>query len=804
MNNHKVSVGELDADDLTWREQEILILLGERLTNREIANQLHLAESTVKDYVGKILSKLFVKNRRQAVERAKTLGMLQLDRGSLMKTPSNLPAESTQFVGRMDQLVEIEQCLAITRLLTLVGPGGTGKTRLALKAAEAATRNFKDGCFLVSLARIRSVDDIVQTIAEVLKFPIATHEDPQNQLIRYLRKRHILLVLDNFEHLLEGADIVNVILQAAPGVKILVTSRERLNFRSETIVSVGGMLYPEPGSKQDPLAYDAVALFLQRARQVLPHFNPSPGQFQHIISICQFVQGMPLAIELAAAWLHLLNVEEIAGELEKGFDILSASSRDTPRRHRSIRAVFEHSWSLLLPAEQEILTRLSVFRGGFTRQAAQQVAGASLQALAGLVNKSFLSHNPASGRLEIHELLRQYAQEQLDHSTSFCKKAHEAHAAYFATFMEQGWERLRDHRQMAALAEIEADIENIRAAWKFCVEHLNTQQMWQFIYGLWFVYWVRWWNHAGMALFAQASRALRGSQDEDAMALGALAMAFQGYFMGWLDLANQGLELAKESASILESLDFPQALIFTYDSLTVNAYFQNRYIEEIVAIDKMVKISRKIGDRWLLAFTLFAASMSALLQDDYQEANRLAHRNLKLYEEIGDRIGSSMPLIVLGHVALALNDHENACGFYLRCLQISQQTGFHYGIQTASKYLGKVTIALGRFSEAKKYLVQSLTITQDIGFIRDILNLLVDFAHLKMAQGDLETAAELLALIIENPASQESRLFEGKIRDSARDLLTSIEAELPPEIFSTATGRGKELALEQVITALVS
>jgi predicted ATPase/DNA-binding CsgD family transcriptional regulator len=669
MNNRDLSGDEVYVDDMTWREQEVLILLSERLTNREIANRLHLAESTVKDYVGKILSKLYVKNRREAVERAKALGLLDPDRKTVVRSPINLPAEPTPFVGRRDELAEIKRQLGETRLLTLTGPGGMGKTRLALKAAQEMTGDFEDGIFFVQLAPIRSVEHLIQTIAEGVKFPLATHEDPQRQLLRYLKKKQLLLVMDNFEHLLDGVGIVSGILQTAPALKILATSRERLNLLYETNFTVGGMDIPSQVGSEDPQDYDAIALFVQSARKVRSGFDPSPDELEQIANIAQIVQGMPLGIELAAAWLHILNVDEIAEELEKGLDILATEVRDAPERHRSIRAVFDHSWSMLDRAEQGIFLLLSVFRGGFTREAAQQVAGASLQQLAGLANKSFLSHDPDSGRLEVHELLRQYAQERLAETPETSALAQEAHAAYHAEFMQQRWGDLKGSRQMLALAEIEDDIENVRAAWRYYLEQRNVPQMWKFIYGLWQVYWIRWWNHAGMDLFAEAARALQGEENEEAIALRALAMAYQGYFMGWLDLSEQGYELAKESVAILGQLNHPGALLFAYDSLGVNAYMLNRYSEEITASNKMLKIAIKIDDKWLLAFSLFAVSMGALLKEDYPEARRLAESNLKLNEEIGDVIGSTLPLIVLGHAAWALGDYEGARGIYLRCLR---------------------------------------------------------------------------------------------------------------------------------------
>jgi predicted ATPase len=745
-----------------------------------------------------------VKNRREAVERAKTLGLLDDGRKTVVKPATNLPPEPTAFIGRRDELAEIKQHLLETRLLTLTGPGGIGKTRLALKTAEGAAGDFEDGCFFVALAPISSVEHLIQTIAEAVKFPLATHEDPQYQLLRYLQKKQILLVMDNFEHLLDGVGFVSEIIQAAPTLKILATSRERLNLQSETLLNVSGMAFPDFADPNDTQNYDAITLFVQSARKVHPGFDPPPDELGQIANICQVVQGMPLAIELAAAWLHILNVDEIADELEQGFDILASELRDTPERHRSIRAVFNHSWSLLDQTEQEIFMRLSVFRGGFMREAAQQVAGASLQQIAGLVNKSFLSHDPDSVRFEVHELLRQYAQERLWETSEYNVCAQGAHAAYYAEFMQQRWQQLKGSRQMLALAEIEADIENVRAAWRYYLDQRNVPQIWMFINGFWQVYWIRGWYHAGMALFAEAVRVLQGEQDEESAALRALAMAYQGYFMSWLGLSEQGYELAKESVETLQQLNQPEALVYALLSLGVNAYFLNRYTEHIKAVGKMLKTATEIDDKWLLAYSLWAVSMGALLKEDFAEARRLAESSLNLNVEIGDVIDSTVPLIILGHAALASGEYEVAREYYLRCLKISEQTGFHYAIQTSSKYLGKVAISMGKIAEAENYLLQCLMITKEVGFIRDIINLLYEFARLRVAQDNSEQAVELLVVVIKHPASHSARMLEGPIKDSAKELLAILEDELPQETYTAALNRGQELELDVAVAELVS
>jgi predicted ATPase len=718
--------------------------------------------------------------------------------------PSSIcPPQPTPFIGRAQELAHVEQLLSETHLLTLTGPGGIGKTRLALKVAERTAEWFKDGVYFVPLAPIRTCKNIPQTISEAIRYPLSSQEDPQRQLLRHLRYKRLLLVMDNFEQLMDGVQLVDEVLRTTPEVKVLATSRERLYLQSETYHVVGGLRYPEEPASSGLEKTDAVILFVQRAGKVRAGYSPSSDELARIAGICRLVQGMPLAIELAAAWLHVLNVGEIAEELEKGLDILSTEVRDAPERHRSIRAVFEHSWSLLDQAEQEVFMRLSVFRGGFTREAAELVAGASLSQLAKLVNKSFLSHDPGSARFAVHELLRQYAQERLEADQEVSLSALEAHAAYFAGFVQQRTLLLRGRRQPVVLAEIEADIENIRIAWGHYLESADAPQLWKLIVGLWHVYWIRWWNRAGKDMFAEAAWVLHGARDEEGLGLRAFAMACQGYFMAWLGLAEDGYRLAEEAVSILQGQDRPEALVIAYDSLVVNAYFLGRIMEEIEAMDRMLAIAEGIEDSWLLAFTLFGAGMVALIEGDFERARELGESNLRIYEEIGDVSGSTMALIVLGHSAMACGDYDHAAAYYLRCLRRSEEVGFHYSIQTATKYLGKLSLLLGDLEDAEGYLLHSLCITEEIGFERDMINLLNKFARLRAAQERYAEAVELLSLVLRHPASDQVRWLEGRISDHAQDQLSEVKGKLPDQVYEAALERGRTRALGEVVGALL-
>ncbi len=309
--------------------------------------------------------------------------------------PHNLPAALSPLIGRQGELAEIEERLldSACRLLTLLGPGGIGKTRLALEAAACLVKYFRQGAYFVPLAPLQSCESIPPAIARSLGFNFSPGGEPFQQLLDYLRKKELLLVLDNFEHLLEGANLIIEILQAAPGVKALVTSREGLNLREEFLLPLGGLDYPEP-KIQGPLTFDAVRLFLEGARRVCPHYRASDEDLAQIGLVCRKVQGMPLAVLLAASWMELLSPVEIAHQVSShSLDFLEADWRDVPARQRSLRLVFDHSWRLLSKSEQQLFASLSVFRGSFSQAAAEAVTGASLRDLLHLVNKSMLARS---------------------------------------------------------------------------------------------------------------------------------------------------------------------------------------------------------------------------------------------------------------------------------------------------------------------------------------------------------------------------------------------------------------------------
>ncbi|MBK8025556.1 MAG: AAA family ATPase [Chloroflexi bacterium] len=325
---------------LTGRERDILSLLVQGLTNGEIADHLVLSTNTVKWYVRQLLNKLGVENRRQIVARAKALNLLGTPVDVSIRS-HNLPAPTTQFFGRSDEIAQLRRLLddKSNRLITLIAAGGMGKTRLALATAESCLAAFSDGVYFMPLSALRTPDQLLPLIADTIGLQItADQRTSQQQLAHFLRDRHLLLILDNFEHLLNGVELLIDLLEAAPHLRLLLTSRERLNVRCETLFAVGGLSYPKTVGDDGVLDYSAVQLFLECARRQNPRM--SVQDLASVVHICQMTQGMPLAVELAAAWVGLLSPAEVAAEIGRGIDFLQTNLRDVPERQRSIIAVF--------------------------------------------------------------------------------------------------------------------------------------------------------------------------------------------------------------------------------------------------------------------------------------------------------------------------------------------------------------------------------------------------------------------------------------------------------------------------------
>ncbi len=652
-----------------------------------------------------------------------------------LRRPSNLPAQTVPFVGREGLLGEIEGRLRdpACRLLSLVGLGGCGKTRLALEVGERVRKDgaglFADGVFAVSLAPLRSVESVVPVIAAAVGFSFAGSGDTRPaevQLLKHLRDKELLLILDNYEHLLEGAPLVTRILEAAPGVKVLATSRVRLNLQAEHVLVIGGMALPGTQTGRDLGGYSAVKLFLQSARQVRSGYEPAPEEFEQIAAICRRVRGMPLAILLAAGWMEVLGPGEIVAEIGRSLDFLEGGARDLPERQRSLRAVFEHSWQLLSPHEQEVLAALSVFRGSFSGQAAAEVAGATLRDLRSLADKSLLAPLPRS-RYGVHELLRQYAAGRLEAAPERAQAVRSRHARHYADLL-RGWEPYRmAGSDEEAPAEMDADIEDARAAWERLVAECDLDGIERALRPLALFYFSRGRFEEGKTAcetaVAALSALLAGSPvnggrrpPPNGPALRALGacLVHRGFFESGLGQIRT-LRATEEQA--LEYLAEAQAA--GTDARKARAeglYMLSRAVATDVGdyqecarlTQQSVELLRGLEVFWSPAELLAWLGWLKHMLGAEEEARQLLEEGAALARTYGDRNTVAMLLSWLGSVSAALGRFGEAVAAAHEALAIWTEHGDRERIKSYASYVSDALMAAGRFAEAERVMEQAV------------------------------------------------------------------------------------------------
>jgi predicted ATPase/transcriptional regulator with XRE-family HTH domain len=638
----------------------------------------------------------------------------------------NLPGSLTPFVGRAAEIDAIMGMLENPgcRLVSLVGAGGAGKTRLALEVAWEVVAGRReapraDGVFFVPLADMAppadadttGADTLATAIAVAMRFSLAGAERPYHQVLNYLGTQRALLVLDNVEHLLDLAPTMVGLLQQAPGVIMLVTSRVRLDVRGEQIVPLDGLPYPPNAEQAHPsLSYAALQLFQHTASRHAPRLHWTPENLAAAAEVCARVEGLPLAIELAAGLVRILSVGEIAAQLGAGSSGLQATQRDLPLRHRSMHAVFEHSWRLLGPQEQRVLGGLSVFRGGFDRQAAHAVAGADLPAIGLLVDHSLLREAGSSRsttRYSMHELVRQYAADTAQSSDAEGHAAvYERHSSYYLAWAAARFADLRGERQQAAQAELHREIDNLRAAWRWAAAHGATQALAAAGKSLFHIYEMRSWFQEGADLFqlASASCARQEAPAHNAsLALDwAQLLARQGWLTFHLGQQDTARALLARSLALLEGLDAPGERVFTLNYLAAVSYHSGNYAEARGLAHDALEISLRAEDPHGMAIAQTILGQIAYLVGAYDEARRWSLESLALEQGLGNRWGSVFTLISLGRVAVAQEAYRDARRWFEEGLAIRSAMGDGRGIGLCLSYLGDVAAAMGERAEAER------------------------------------------------------------------------------------------------------
>jgi predicted ATPase/DNA-binding CsgD family transcriptional regulator len=662
------------------------------------------------------------------------------------QTAHHLPPQLTTFIGRAEELNELTKLLGdpACRMATLVGPGGSGKTRLAVEAARALAGEFSDGAYFVPLEPVGSLEFLAPAIADAIGFSIRGQEEPNVQLLGYLDQKQMLIVLDNFEHLIDGAASLGEMLSAASGLKLVVTSREALKLGEEWVFPVPGMSFPEGSDSTSLEDYDSVQLFVERARRVKRGYSPE-ADWEAIARICQLTWGMPLAVELAASWINVLSCREIVAEIERNLDFLASSLRNVPERHRSVRAVFEQSWTFLGQQEREVFARLGVFRGEFGREAADSVAVASLPLLSMLVDKSLLKPLPGS-RYRVHELLRQYALEKLAASPDDLSRTTEAHCAYYLDFLSRRTRDFLGGRQLEAASEIGAELDNIRAAWQSAVDGVGAEKLREAAFPLAQYSQYRSRYLEAVAAFEAAADSLRTRQPtDDAL----LALAMMLLELGWFRIRlGRGVEAEAallESQGIYEKLDAPPYPAFATDPrlpLAVVATMKGDYAQTARMGDAALRASEESGNAGNRSLAHYVLARAALLQGDYESAREHAKTSADIARDNGDRWFLAYALIELGNAASAMGEIPAARHYYQSSLEIRTQFEDPEGIAFALTYLGDVALQERSYAEAERSLHEAIAIYERIHDRGGLATALRGMARVAVAQGDFEAAED--------------------------------------------------------------
>ena len=723
---------------------------------------------------------------------------------SLNAVPNNLPQQVTEFVGRESELADIGNLLDEARLVTVLAPGGVGKTRLALQVAAEATAEYADGVFFIGLADIGSSDEIVLDVAESIGLGFSSVEDVQTQLLTYLANKRQLLVFDNFEHLLDGAGIISKILQGAPGITVLATSRSKLNLSGETVFTLAGLETTLVTLDQAEQASGA-RLFIDAARRANSGFAVQTDDLEPLSEILRLTGGVPLGILLAAAWTDTLSVADIAAEIAKSLDFLESDLGDVPDRQRSVRAVFDYSWSLLGTDEQTVFAALSIFRGGFTREAAEAVAGASLRDLATLGGRSLVTPSPETGRFRVHELLRQYAEEELRRDPEVADELVEAHAAFYGTLVEEAWALFEHGEQRQTVSIIEGDLDNVRLAWRHYLATNNAAGARRFIGGLWVVYEIRGWYPPALELFGEALDAFdEHANDEATVTTRALATAVQSWFLPLVGQAEAGAASSERAIEILRSADDGDALLVAFNTRFIALVYLRMFEAIIMECEEAIALGNAMDRPFWAGVHLGWKAAALIISGDVAMGKRFLDEEFEMLSQHGDRFFLSFNFGHQARIATREGRLEDAVDLFSRSVEMTRELGHTRGMQFGLHSLGEAHVAVGSLEAAEMAFTESLAAAEQMRMLREMLGMIAKIATVRALTGRQVDAVELNATVVADPGSAQTLLTAAEtIGEGATAALATLEAEMDPDEYAAAHARGTSTAYDVAAKGLI-
>ncbi len=664
-----------------------------------------------------------------------------------LRSPSlpkhNLPVDITPLVGREQEVEQLARLLheSTHALVTIVAPGGAGKSRLALELGRRMVTTYAHGVYFVELAPVSDSAGIIPAIAEAVGYQFQQGgRSQQQQVLDFLAQKEMLLILDNFEHLLDGAGMAATLLQAAAGLSILATSRARLGQAGETLFTLHGLSMPA-ASEAQVAGYAAVQLFVQAARRAQPDFALTAENTPAVALVCRLTDGMPLGILLAAAWSAVLSPAEIAQEIQQGLDILEAEGSDLPARQRSVRAVFEQAWGMMSAAEQSLFQKAAVFRGGFTRAAGQQVAGAGLRELQALVNKALFERSAEQGRFVIHELLRQFGYEKLRQS-GLERPVCDAHAAYYLEFLAQQTSRLKGAEQLPTLLVMESDFDNIRQGWRHAVGERAYARIGAAMEALYLCCLLQSRLEEGKGLFREARAGLGPLAGESAH---SVWLAAEIRFFETSDsrpVLQERLETALGAARARDD-ELEEAYCLA-TLATIAHYLDQEPTRAIEYYEAAVAIYRRLGEAYYLAQNLARLGEAYQLLGQTELTRQLVSEAYEIQQRIGDVFGEGDSIRALGMTAWQAGEYADLSHMD-RLLALHLRTGYVVGQAVAHLFAGYMDVTAGRWEQGDARVRTALELALEVADFSTQAWCYATLAFAAAVCGDVAPARQYLA-----------------------------------------------------------
>ena len=806
----------LPVDKLTDREMEVLCLVANGLTNAAIAKELHVTVHAIKWHTRQIYQKLHVKRRTEAVAVARSLEILQSEETNFdpLKTLSvfrhNLKFQLTSFVGREREIASLYKLILENRLVTLKGLGGVGKTRLANQTAAELLDVFEDGIWFIDFAPITDPALMLQAVINALGLRVELRQIPVNVLTDFLLPKRSLLIFDNCEHLADAtAKLVEMLLQTCGNLSILATSRESLRVSSEVVFDLYPLPTPKPDqnlSVEEVSQFDATHLFIDRAKNVLPEFSLSEEDIKPLIHICHLLDGIPLAIELAVAWLNTLSLKQLSEKLENSLHLLTNTRRTALPRQQTMYALIDWSYNLLGESEKKLLNRVSVFASDWNLESAEEICSGSgieeteiLPLLSQLISKSLVLQIQEGGldtRYRLLKTIQQFSFEKLI-ETGEDETIYAQYLVYFQRLSDRVEMHIRGKEFSKWFDIVTIEHDNFQHALELCQENQRFNETGLRIAGnlAWFWY-ARGYLKEG---HYRTEKLLNNSQDVDdqiayvkALWGASLLNAAMGNLPDAENQSTKSLELAEEigQKEVIVNVYLASGLIGYLKRQKTDAVFQN--------LKKALLLSEEVNYNWGIGEAYHILGHYYSLEDDLSLAAINFEKSVQTMRELGDEFSLSHPLNDLGRIARRQKKYKKAIRIFEESKNISKKLDSSWGLALTLGELGKVAFLQKEFASAIDYLNKSILIAHDLG---DKIRIAGSLAFLGLSYEAIEEIEKFAKIqgMFDTFMKKHQLAFSPVDEELYYGFFSAARADITNETYNTYWNEGCSLTIEQVL-----